>query len=444
MMTTEPISTEYEIKNAALGPQRPRHNALVTFSQPEPDEVLSMREFVVVPPSGFLSPKVDKERLLKFTRDDIKAPLTKLDKRLHKISCKCFRMIQRIMEDRKYPLTQRRSTQPEKRDMDFHTIQRLLNIGLQEPLMRDELFLQVFRQLQENPTFVSNLKGWEIMCVFSNTFPPSKALARALEREFSQDRLTRLSQPAITTRNSQFNAEDAYMGPVRISMMKNFVITNLQRLSKTGPRGILPSKELIESIIGLPFSHQVFGVTLSEVMIHPENQDPSQLYPRILSFLAEGILKLNGQNTEGIFRIPGDHEQVQKLRLRIEKGEYKLEGITDPHIPASLLRQWLRELAEPVIPPQLYLQCLQVSNLEAALVIIRTLPDINRDVLSYLIKFLQFIGNAEFQSKSKMNYANLSMVFAPSILRCPSDDPLIILAHSRLEQNFVKILLDFY
>jgi len=40
-----------------------------------------------------------------------------------------------------------------------------------------------------------------------------------------------------------------------------------------------------------------------------------------------------------------------------------------------------------------------------------------------------------------MTISNLGMVFAPSFLRCPSDNPQTIFENSKVEQDFVKTLL---
>ena len=62
----------------------------------------------------------------------------------------------------------------------------------------------------------------------------------------------------------------------------------------------------------------------------------------------------------------------------------------DPHIPASLLKLWYRELYEPLIPGEFYEQCISnFQDAEAAVNIVQNLPYINRTVLSYLIRFLQ-------------------------------------------------------
>lgn len=71
-----------------------------------------------------------------------------------------------------------------------------------------------------------------------------------------------------------------------------------------------------------------------------KGQFPNLPVPRIMVFLAEAILQLNGCSTEGIFRVPGDSDAVTDLRVRLEKNNYDLSGITDASVPASLLKFW--------------------------------------------------------------------------------------------------------
>lgn len=49
-------------------------------------------------------------------------------------------------------------------------------------------------------------------------------------------------------------------------------------------------------------------------------------------------------------RVPGDIDEVNALKLHINKGKSPLPKINDPNIPASLLKLWFRELEDPLIP----------------------------------------------------------------------------------------------
>lgn len=64
--------------------------------------------------------------------------------------------------------------------------------------------------------------------------------------------------------------------------------------------------------------------------------------------------------------------------------------VSDPHVPASLLKLWYRELAEPMVPADVYQRCLDVAEQpREAVDVLERLPMLNRLVLTYLIRFLQ-------------------------------------------------------
>ena len=50
------------------------------------------------------------------------------------------------------------------------------------------------------------------------------------------------------------------------------------------------------------------------------------------------------------FRVPGDIDEVNALKLHIDKGNPPPSTLTDPNVPASLLKLWFRELEDPLIP----------------------------------------------------------------------------------------------
>lgn len=81
------------------------------------------------------------------------------------------------------------------------------------------------------------------------------------------------------------------------------------------------------------------------------------------------------------------------------------------------------------------------EDVNKALAILNELPDINKRVLHYLIKFLQVMLNPEYQQKTKMSINNIAMIFGPCILRCPSDQPSVIFESTKFEQVFVRLLI---
>ena len=73
--------------------------------------------------------------------------------------------------------------------------------------------------------------------------------------------------------------------------------------------------------------------------------------------------------------------------------------------------------------------------------LISRLPELNRLTLMYLAKYLQLFSRPDVTCITKMDASNLATVFAPNCLRCPSQDPIVILENTRKEMAFVKSLI---
>jgi len=76
--------------------------------------------------------------------------------------------------------------------------------------------------------------------------------------------------------------------------------------------------------------------------------------------------------------------------LKVKCDQWQLPPLEDAHLPASLLKLWYRELSEPLIPSAFYEQCILNCDIpETCIRLVNSLPDINRAVLTYLVRFLQ-------------------------------------------------------
>ncbi|KAJ1336502.1 hypothetical protein BSLG_007286 [Batrachochytrium salamandrivorans] len=369
---------------------------------------------------GIFRRKVPLEKMLIFQKDSLKSPLMQLRPSLHKDAIKCFKSIQKIMNP-KMPLVSH-----------FSDIQELLEKGIRVGGLRDEIFVQLCKQLTKNPITESLYRGWQLMDIICSTFPPSKSLDNYLKNFIQQ----------------HFGTD----GPgSQLDTIIRHIVGCLARTCRIGPRGRTMTHAEINQVLEAPFKNSVFGDSLDNIMERQMKLQPSLDLPRILLFLSDAILSLNGCQTEGIFRVPGDAEAVSDLRCRIDKDEYRMDGINDPNAPSSLLKLWLRELAEPLIPAEYYDGCIQVGQHDGqmsidelfplAIQIVDGLPEVNRKVVRFMIQFLKIVAEPQNQSVTKMTVGNLAMVFAPNFLRCPSDNPATIFENTKFEQAFLKVLM---
>lgn len=127
----------------------------------------------------------------------------------------------------------------------------------------------------------------------------------------------------------------------------------------------------------------------------------------------------------GIYRISAKHTAVQQLAANFEKDEIRFEfdpQRDEPAAVAGVLKQWLRELPQPVMamPREERLKLThsldeQLANGFAALKgRIRRLPSIHQVTLKSIIEHLARV--AAHSSSNKMTPKNLSVVFGPVLL----------------------------
>lgn len=202
-----------------------------------------------------------------------------------------------------------------------------------------------------------------------------------------------------------------------------------------------PSLEDIDQSRLQIFRPSMFGGTLEEILDIQKDKFPTRRLPWILTTLTEQILGLNGLSTEGIFRIPADYDEVSSSKCRYD--QWEVSSCSDAHVPAALLKLWLRELYVPLIPDdRLYNEAILVGDDSgAAAAVVDQLPQLHQLVILYLIRFLQIFNRPDIISTTKMDASNLSMVFAPNFLRCSSTDPTVIMENTRKEMAFVKTLI---
>jgi len=182
----------------------------------------------------------------------------------------------------------------------------------------------------------------------------------------------------------------------------------------------------------------VYGVSIVDLLERQKDQFGDLQVPQILTVLSEGIVRLGGLFTEGIFRIAGPTPAILSARKQIDKGDYALP-IDDVHILAALLKQFLRDLPEPLICSPFYVDC--ISNVIPPVEIFDKLPPPHRDALKYVVGFLQLFTTHDHVVHNKMDSANLATIFAPVIFRCPYNDPAMLIASSNLERQFAFTLI---
>ena len=111
--------------------------------------------------------KAMKEGMLVWSGKQIPRSLTSLPTDKNKLAMGIFKALLGYMGDKQmqYPAT---------------LAQDVLKQGVEIPELRDEIYIQMMKQLTQNQVAASILKGWQLMCMCTSTFPPTTSFENFL------------------------------------------------------------------------------------------------------------------------------------------------------------------------------------------------------------------------------------------------------------------------
>ncbi|KAI8324363.1 RhoGAP-domain-containing protein [Martensiomyces pterosporus] len=157
---------------------------------------------------------------------------------------------------------------------------------------------------------------------------------------------------------------------------------------------------------------------------------------QIPQFFEQMLMTLTSMDlaVEGIFRKNGNIRRLREVTEAVDKDYSRVDLRKDTPVQiAALLKKFLRELPDPVIPfrmRRLFLAIAAVPSardrFEAFRYAVVLLPQANRDMLNVLTTFLNWVAtfsHVDEQSGSKMDTLNLATVITPNILYADVKEP---------------------
>ncbi|XP_052394784.1 unconventional myosin-IXb isoform X2 [Carassius gibelio] len=187
---------------------------------------------------------------------------------------------------------------------------------------------------------------------------------------------------------------------------------------------------------------QHFGVRVGHLV---NNKTP---VPIVLEIMMEHV-EMNGLYTEGIYRKSGSANRMKELHQLLETGPENVCLEDHPiHAVTGLVKQWLRELPEPLMTFTHYNDFLRAielpekqEQLQAIYRVLEQLPAANFNTLERLVFHLVRVAKEE--KSNRMTPNSLAIVFAPCILRCPdSADPLMSMKDVAKTTTCVEMILN--
>uniref|UniRef100_A0A8C0QPH5 Rho-GAP domain-containing protein n=1 Tax=Chelonoidis abingdonii TaxID=106734 RepID=A0A8C0QPH5_CHEAB len=152
-------------------------------------------------------------------------------------------------------------------------------------------------------------------------------------------------------------------------------------------------------------------------------------------------------HTEGLFRKSGSFVRLKTLKSQLDQGENCLPAAL-PCDVAGLLKQFFRELPEPILPTDLQEALFKAQHLEneekntATVLLSCLVADRTINTLRYFFNFLRNVSLRS--SENKMDSSNLAVIFAPNLLHSSDNEKMSVNTEKklRLQAAVVQTLID--
>ncbi|OHS96939.1 Rho-GTPase-activating protein [Tritrichomonas foetus] len=258
----------------------------------------------------------------------------------------------------------------------------------ENPALSDEVFVELWKQTTNAPP-ESLQQSLELFLVMATVFVPGPPFRKPLIKHMAQ------------------LAKD--------NLYARFVLIRLMSISAAGEVTLKNEDETSINVIPKDesISNYNFGVSLWEIFHHQQRSCPDMPIPLCMYKMLRKIQELDGFNTTGIFRLPGNMGRLDTLIYKANHEEEYLEG-EDLMTIASLFKRWIRDIPGKLIPESAVPRLMEVTTTEEAIEFVQVLDYPSKMVLMYLIGFLREC--AASKDKNQMGEKNLAMVFGPNVV----------------------------
>ncbi|XP_029305804.1 rho GTPase-activating protein 6-like isoform X2 [Cottoperca gobio] len=178
--------------------------------------------------------------------------------------------------------------------------------------------------------------------------------------------------------------------------------------------------------------------------------------PRVVDSCCQHIEKY-GLQTVGIFRVGSSKKRVRQLREEFDRAiDVQLDEEQSVHDVAALLKEFLRDMPDPLLTKELYTAFINTTLLDpdeqhnVTQLLVYLLPACNSDTLQRLLEFLSTVTDHahDRQDKdcqeitgNKMTSLNLATIFGPNLLHKQknSDKEFSVQSSARAEESTAVI-----
>jgi hypothetical protein len=300
-------------------------------------------------------------------------------------------------------------------------IMHILRTG--DPILVDEFFFQCIKQTINNRNLEILLRTWEIFLIGLTVFPA-----------------TDVHYPWIRAHLATCTTDS----DTRLACVATFAYIRLQTRHYIGvPLDYSANKSYLEQIpTEITGGTQAFGVSLYELMWCQKPSYPRLPIPLVLHRIVTLLQERNVFHTEDVFRIAGNENLIREILADVNR-DLGVLARGDVHVLASLLKIWLKELPNPLVPVELLLSFQELAQQNKFLAFVERLPPVHQHTLTYVTGFLQEV--VQHQDSTGLDKSDVATMFGPCFVnpaRIAKKNPELVQSLTELSVAFCRRLLE--
>uniref|UniRef100_A0A182W4J0 Rho-GAP domain-containing protein n=1 Tax=Anopheles minimus TaxID=112268 RepID=A0A182W4J0_9DIPT len=242
------------------------------------------------------------------------------------------------------------------------------------------------------------------------------------------------------------DSSDRESGSPKSKTWKGIVARQFRKMQGQPPGSPGASGSGGSDLMALPDGASI-NVPLQQCPVSEENP-----YVPLVLAKCTGIVESKGLGVVGIYRIPGNTAAITQLTETINRGLDEA-ALRDPrwedvNVVSSLLKSFIRNLPEPLLPNELYGGFIAADKMtgQRRLLelrqLLRRVPPMNYETLKHLMRHLHRVST--HNEVNLMDARNLAIVFGPSVVRSANESLETAVKDMRHQCQIVEVLINYY
>jgi hypothetical protein len=285
----------------------------------------------------------------------------------------------------------------------------------------DEFYFQLLRQTLGHPVGETLYKTWELFVIVASVFPPSA------------DRF-----PWILAAVARATTEE----DKRIIMTTTFAFLRLEARMRFGVNLEADLAHIAKIPGQITGGTQVFGAPIYEMMLSQRPNFPKLPIPHILYILVKTLMDKNASRTFDVFRQPGNEGITHEILASVNE-DVNVVTKGDVNVTASLLKIWLEQLPNALVPSEMVPQFAEMCEQGKFLGFVELLPQVHQLSLLFLVGFLNEMARAS--EATGLERSDLATIFGPLIvhpIQVAKGDVAQLVKLSELSVRFCSRVID--